>query len=296
MRSTTRELEQGPSAPQQSKQRLKTRENDAQERVNHRKKPQRVTWAMDKRTTRVPQPMTTPPATTETTNTTENDKVSRDATMPEDTINVRTQKSGQRRNREPIREGTRRIVETDTLQLTDDTIEEAQKRSRLVQKMLKDGKYKGMTVKTEYGLVLITTPSSLRIVLPPELWPLVFKDNHDSIWAGHLRAPHTYARIAQLYYWPYLQREVRRWVAGCQECGSRKARPRDVVPPLRSMNGGDVGDRWALDVPGPLPQTGGGQLYIRSSDDGGASYFGERRKIHNEEHRPEIWSLSRTTN
>ncbi|ETK74126.1 hypothetical protein L915_19008, partial [Phytophthora nicotianae] len=87
MRSTTRELEQGPSAPQQSKQRLKTRENDAQERVNHRKKPQRVTWAMDKRTTRVPQPMTTPPATTETTNTTENDKVSRDATMPEDTIN-----------------------------------------------------------------------------------------------------------------------------------------------------------------------------------------------------------------
>lgn len=90
----------------------------------------------------------------------------------------------------------------------------------------------------------------------------MFKDCHDSVWSGHLRAPHTYARIAQLYWWPNLQREVKRWVAGCQECGSRKARPREVVPTLRSLRGGEVGDRWALDVAGPLPQTGGGQRYV----------------------------------
>ncbi|GMF57991.1 unnamed protein product [Phytophthora fragariaefolia] len=49
-------------------------------------------------------------------------------------------------------------------------------------------------------------------------------------------------------------KEVKRWVQGCQECGSRKARPREVVPPLRSLRGGDIGDRWALDVAGPLPR------------------------------------------
>ncbi|KAE8953380.1 hypothetical protein PR001_g32902, partial [Phytophthora rubi] len=43
---------------------------------------------------------------------------------------------------------------------------------------------------------------------------------------------------------------------------SRKARPREVVPPLRSIRGGDVGDRWALDVAGPLPTKEGGPRYV----------------------------------
>jgi hypothetical protein len=91
---------------------------------------------------------------------------------------------------------------------------------------------------------------------------VVFKECHDSVWAGHLRATHTYARIAQQYWWPDLQREVKRWVRGCQEGGSRKARPREVITPLRSIRGGDVGDRWALDVAGPLPVSEGGPRYV----------------------------------
>ncbi|GMF50249.1 unnamed protein product [Phytophthora fragariaefolia] len=51
-------------------------------------------------------------------------------------------------------------------------------------------------------------------------------------------------------------------VAGCQKCGSRKARPKEVMLPLRSIGGGDVGDRWALDVIGPFPMTDGGQRYV----------------------------------
>ncbi|KAE8974448.1 hypothetical protein PR001_g25988 [Phytophthora rubi] len=152
--------------------------------------------------------------------------------------------------------------ETHTLQLTDDDIRAVQTRSRLVQRMQEDGVYRGMPVTEEFDLIVIKTPKGTRVVLPPSLWPLVFKDCHDSIWAGHLRATHTYARVAQLYWWPNLQREVKMWIRGCQECGSRKARPRDVVPPLRSLRGGDVGDRWALDVAGPLPIRGDGQRYV----------------------------------
>ncbi|KAE9019074.1 hypothetical protein PR001_g13974 [Phytophthora rubi] len=60
--------------------------------------------------------------------------------------------------------------------------------------------------------------------------------------------------------------EVKRWVAGCQECGSRKARPREVIPPLRSLRGGDVGDRWALDVAGPFPTAKGwGERYVTAA-------------------------------
>ncbi|GMG16605.1 unnamed protein product [Phytophthora fragariaefolia] len=122
-----------------------------------------------------------------------------------------------------------------------------------------------MEVTTAFGLIVIRTPRGRRVILPPSLWPVVFKDCHDSVWAGHLRATHTYARIAQLYWWSNLQREVKSWVRGCQECGSRKARPREVIPPLRSLGGGDAGDRWALDVAGPVPISDGGQRYVIAS-------------------------------
>lgn len=149
-----------------------------------------------------------------------------------------------------------------TLQLTDREISAAQARSRLVQRLIAEEGYRGMEVTTEYTLAMIKTPNGKRVILPPELWAVVFKESHDSVWSGHLRAPHTFARISQIYWWPNLQREVKRWVLGCQECGSRKARPREVIPPLRSLRGGEVGDRWALDVAGPLPQAGGGFRYV----------------------------------
>ncbi|KAJ0393889.1 hypothetical protein P43SY_007544 [Pythium insidiosum] len=47
-----------------------------------------------------------------------------------------------------------------------------------------------------------------------------------------------------------------------KDCGSRKARPAKVVPPLRSLHVGEVGDRWALDFAGPLPVTLGGNRYV----------------------------------
>ncbi|KAE9106200.1 hypothetical protein PF010_g12700 [Phytophthora fragariae] len=119
-----------------------------------------------------------------------------------------------------------------------------------------------MKVEVRHGLALIVAKGGKRVILPPMLWAVVFKEAHDSVWAGHLRAPHTHARIARVYWWPGLRREVKQWVRGCQECGSRKARPREVVPPLRSIRGGDVGDRWALDVAGPLPTKDGGPRYV----------------------------------
>ncbi|KAG2935568.1 hypothetical protein PC116_g19018 [Phytophthora cactorum] len=123
---------------------------------------------------------------------------------------VRVRKSKQQRRPETIRESVQRVDETVVLQLTDTVISEAQAINQLVQKMLEESVHKGMAVNTEYGSVLIETPTGRRVVLPPDLWPLVFKDSHDSVWTGHLRAPHTYARIAQLYYWPDRKREVRR--------------------------------------------------------------------------------------
>ncbi|KAE9325459.1 hypothetical protein PR003_g16478 [Phytophthora rubi] len=122
-----------------------------------------------------------------------------------------------------------------TLQLSDDEIAAAQKASRLVQKMAVAGNYHGLKVEQINGLVVVNTKNGRRAVLLPALWAIVLKEMHGSVWAGHLRGPHTYGRVAQLYWWPGLQREVNHWVRGCQECGSRKARPREMTPPLRTL-------------------------------------------------------------
>lgn len=55
---------------------------------------------------------------------------------------------------------------------------------------------------------------------------------------------------------------VSSWVDGCRDCGSRKVRAPQVVPPLRSLGAGAVGDRWALDVAGPLPTTAADNSYV----------------------------------
>ncbi|GMF27639.1 unnamed protein product [Phytophthora lilii] len=150
----------------------------------------------------------------------------------------------------------------DTLQITDDEIMSAQRLSGSVTKRLQAGEYKGMKVETAYGLAVINTKDGRRVILPPALWAPVFQEMHGSIWAGHLRGPHTYGPVAQLYWWPHLRREVNNWVRGCPECGSRKARPREVIPPLRGLRGGDVGDWWALDVAGPFLIATGGERYV----------------------------------
>ncbi|KAE9308906.1 hypothetical protein PF008_g20847 [Phytophthora fragariae] len=71
-----------------------------------------------------------------------------------------------------------------TLQVTDDELIRAQRRSRWVQRVVRDGSYTDMVVENKYGLVVIHTKRGRRVILPPALWPAVFKEMHGSIWAS----------------------------------------------------------------------------------------------------------------
>ncbi|KAE8879800.1 hypothetical protein PF003_g36224 [Phytophthora fragariae] len=155
-------------------------------------------------------------------------------------------------------------AELGVVQFTDADIEREQGQSVMVQALFKKGKYQGQRVFVkDDGLVNIQVGGGeAGVILPAVYWPLAFKEAHDSIWAGHLRGPQTYERLRRLYWWPYMQNTVRDWVSACQDCGSRKARPQAVIPPLRSVRTGEVGDRWAIDVAGPLPVTMNGNRYV----------------------------------
>jgi hypothetical protein len=106
-------------------------------------------------------------------------------------------------------EREKRKTRGETLQLADDEIAVEQARSGLVRRMREAASYRGMAVQQRHGLTMVETTAGWRVVLPPGLWAVAFKEHHDSVWAGHLRAPHTYARIAQVYWCPGLQHEMK---------------------------------------------------------------------------------------
>ncbi|GMF36060.1 unnamed protein product [Phytophthora fragariaefolia] len=155
-------------------------------------------------------------------------------------------------------------AEMGAVQFTDADIRREQAKSVMVQMMKQKGSYHGRQVVVDIdGLVNIEGQDvEKRVVLPAVYWELAFKEAHDSIWSGHPRGPQTLARSQRMYWWPHMKGAVRGWVSACQDCGSRKAKPQIVVPPLRSVRTGDVCDRWAIDVAGPLPVTEHGNRYV----------------------------------
>ncbi|GMF51207.1 unnamed protein product [Phytophthora fragariaefolia] len=146
-------------------------------------------------------------------------------------------------------------AEMGIVQLMNADIKREQGKSVMVQTIRERGSYRGQAaVIDDDGLVNLEIGSGeTRIILPAVYWALAFKEAHDSIWAGHLRGPQIYERLQRMYWWPRMEEAVYNWVPACQDCGSRKAKPQAVVPPLQSVKTGDVGDRWAIDVAGPLP-------------------------------------------
>lgn len=158
-------------------------------------------------------------------------------------------------------------------QLTDDEIRLHQVDDKFVRRLKETGSYKGQKLKEINGVVHVRGADGvLRVVLPVALRAKALREAHDSIYAGHLRTPQTFARVTNTYWWPDVRTQVKLWVRSCRDCGTRKTQPKAVIPPLRSQGVGDVGDRWAIDVAGPLPVTPNGNRYVIAAIDYASRY------------------------
>ncbi|OWZ19437.1 hypothetical protein PHMEG_0006334 [Phytophthora megakarya] len=94
-----------------------------------------------------------------------------------------------------------------TLQLSDDEVVAAQKSSKFVKRLVTAGKHDNLNVESRFGLVVVETSNGWLVVLM--LSTAVFKEMHG--WSRHLRGPHTYGRVARLWWWPGLRKEVNKW-------------------------------------------------------------------------------------
>ncbi|KMQ88506.1 hypothetical protein RF55_11997 [Lasius niger] len=76
---------------------------------------------------------------------------------------------------------------------------------------------------------------------------------HDDPAAGHLDIAKTMARIAQLYYWPEMFRDIARYVRACTTCMAHKA---SQQRPAGNLQATPVIAPWqqvSIDLVGPAP-------------------------------------------
>ena len=85
---------------------------------------------------------------------------------------------------------------------------------------------------------------------------------HDLKTSGHLGVSKTVSRVRQKFYWPGLQADVRSYVAGCETCSKRKGPIPNKRAPMQIVRSGYPMERMAIDILGPLPETGKGNKYI----------------------------------
>ena len=92
-----------------------------------------------------------------------------------------------------------------------------------------------------------------RLVVPLNLRDRVLVECHDSILAGHGSARATHRRVAERFYWPYMEKDIEEYVNHCDVC-QRNKRPRHTGCNLGALDADRPGF-LALDFFGPLPRS-----------------------------------------
>lgn len=116
-------------------------------------------------------------------------------------------------------------------------------------------------IPSSYGMH--TNFPEWKLVVPKVRRLSVLKDYHDDPKAAHLGTFKTMERIKELYYWPKLADDVKKYVRKCDVCGAQKvstfARPGFMGQPKK------VSFPWqyiSVDLIEPLPRSRNGFTYL----------------------------------
>ena len=98
-------------------------------------------------------------------------------------------------------------------------------------------------------------------LVPRKMRRIILNGCHD-LKTGHLGVSKTISKAKQKCYWPGLQADVRRYVAGCEACSKRKGPIPTKRAPMQIVRSGYPMERIAIDILGELPLTEKGNKYI----------------------------------
>lgn len=110
------------------------------------------------------------------------------------------------------------------------------------------------------------------IVVPQQQRRKVFQEAHSSPLGGHFGYRKTKAKVKRNYYWPGLNRDLKRWTEVCDKCQKGNKSKTNTAPlvPLPVIS--TPWERVAFDVVGPLPRSRKGHRYLLTSMDFASRY------------------------
>jgi hypothetical protein len=93
-------------------------------------------------------------------------------------------------------------------------------------------------------------------------------ENHSTTIGGHKGITKTFNRIRQNYSWPYMKRDVEKFVNNCRECQTKKlVRIKPKMPMILTDTPDASFDKVSMDVMGPLPVSPIDNSYILTIQD-----------------------------
>ena len=103
-----------------------------------------------------------------------------------------------------------------------------------------------------------------QIVVPGSLRQKVMSLGHENMMSGHLGVNKTYKKISTHFYWPYMKKEVKKYVNSCHEC-QLAGKPNKPVPKAPLINIPVVSEPFSeivIDMVGPLPKSKRGNSFM----------------------------------
>lgn len=102
-----------------------------------------------------------------------------------------------------------------------------------------------------------------KIVVPTSNRSEILHRYHDDETAGHLGISKTFSRISELYYWPKLRQDVRRYVLKCTICSANKSPNLPQAGQMGSYKNINFPFQLiSMDLLGPYPRSKQGNQYL----------------------------------
>lgn len=110
----------------------------------------------------------------------------------------------------------------------------------------------------------------------------IFKEYHNSIFAGHRGINQTTSKIKLAFYWKNMDKEINNYVKACKICQKNKISRINKVPMKITSTASRPFEKIFLDIVGPFPITYNNNKYILTIQDDLTKYS-EAIPIHNME-------------
>ncbi|OAF66900.1 hypothetical protein A3Q56_05383 [Intoshia linei] len=130
--------------------------------------------------------------------------------------------------------------------------------------LIKNDKYYNLrkTLIAKNNVIYQVINGVSRLIVPSSMTNTIIKYYHNSILYCHPGLSKLYQMIKKRYNWPYLSRDLREYLNGCNRCNKSKHRNHMHVKLLKPVISSKFNDLWQIDIMGPLPISKNGNKYL----------------------------------